>query len=73
MRYAVQRAITCPYSGGVLDMRRAVLLDGSDHGGRMDLMCADCYDRLLSKVNLEELQVKLGYQVDVLDGRVLFA
>ena len=73
LQYAVMTAITCPYSGEVLDMRRAVLLDGSDNGGRMDLLCADCYDLLLSKTSLDELQTKLGYKVDVYDGRVLFS
>lgn len=81
LRYAVQRQIVCPYSGVVLDVRRAVLLDGSDYErtdgtgrkGRMDIMDGAVYDHLLSKVGgLDALQEKLGYQVDVLDGRDLF-
>jgi hypothetical protein len=74
LRYAVARQIFCVYCGKVLDVRSAVLLDGSDHGGRMDLMHAAEYDLLLSKVgSVEALVDKLGYQVEVLDGRVLFS
>ena len=40
MRYAIKRAIFCPYCQRVLDIRDAVLLDGSDHGGRMDILHA---------------------------------
>jgi hypothetical protein len=74
LRYAVQRQIFCVYCQHLLDVRSAVLLDGSDHGGRMDLMHAAEYDLLLSKVgSVEALQAKLGYEVEVLDGRELFS
>jgi hypothetical protein len=73
LKYAVQRAIFCAYCGKVLDVRSAVLLDGSDDGGRMDLMHADEWDRVLDKSgSVEALEAKLGYQVEVLDGRELF-
>jgi hypothetical protein len=74
LRSAVMRAITDPYSGALLDVRRAVLLDGSDHGGRMDIMTAEVYDVVLAKAGgLEPLKIKLGYELDVYDGRELFA
>ena len=38
LRYAVQRQIFSPYGGEVLDVRRAVLLDGTDHGAHMTIM-----------------------------------
>ena len=34
LRYAVATAIFSPYGGGLLDIRRAVLLDGTEHGAR---------------------------------------
>jgi hypothetical protein len=74
LRYAVQRAIFCPYCQHLLDVRDAVLLDGTDHGGRMDILHAAEYDRVIgANGSVEALQDKLGYEVQVLDGRVLFA
>jgi hypothetical protein len=74
LRSAVSRVIFCAYCQKLLDVRDAVLLDGSDHGGRMDVMHGAEHDRLLSKVgSVEALQAKLGHEVDVLDGRELFA
>ena len=74
LRYAVQRQIFCVYCTHLLDVRSPVLLDGSDNGGRMDLLHAAEYDLLISKVgSVEALVAKLGYQVEVLDGRALFS
>lgn len=74
LRYAVQRQIFSPYGGGILDVRRAVLLDGTDHGGKADIMTAAEYDIVIDRVGtLAELEEKLGYKVDIYDGRKLFA
>lgn len=74
LRHAVQVQITSPYGGGVLDVRRAVLLDGSDHGGKMHIMTADEYDIVVGRMGgLDVLESRLGYKVDVYDGRQLFA
>lgn len=74
LRYAVQRQIFCPYCDKVLDIRDAVLLDGSDYGTKSDVMHGAEYDKVLAATgDIEGLKAKLGYQVDVLDGRVLFA
>jgi len=74
LRYAVQRAIFCPYCEKLLDVREAVLLDGTDHGGRMDILHGWEYDAVIAKSGtVEALQAKLGYEVEVLDGRVLFS
>lgn len=74
LRYAVQRQIFCPYCDKVLDVRDAVLLDGSDHGGSMAIMHATEYDKVLAGVGtLEALEEKFGHKLDVQDGRVLFA
>lgn len=73
LRTAVQRQITCPYTGNLLDVRDAVLLDGSDHGGSMHIMSASAYEAVI-KANgtLGNLERKLGYRVDIHDGRILF-
>lgn len=74
LRYAVQRAIFCVYCGHLLDIREAVLLDGSDYGTKSDVMHGAEYDKVISATgDVEGLKAKLGYQVDVQDGRVLFA
>jgi hypothetical protein len=74
LRYAVQRAIFCPYCQKVLDVRDAVLLDGTGHGGRMDIMHAAEYDFVIEKTgSLEKLEQKFGYKVDILNGRELFS
>ncbi len=74
LRYAVQRAIFCPYCGKILDIRDAVLLDGSDHGGKMHILHAAEYDRVIeAEGNLAALEEKFGHKIDVLDGRELFS
>lgn len=80
LRHAVMTAIFCPYTSVVLDVRRAVLIDGSDYQradgsgrGRMNIMTADAYEIVLERAGgLEKLQEGLGYKVDILDGRELF-
>jgi hypothetical protein len=80
LRAAVSRVMFCPYCQTVLDVTRAVLLDGTDYTtpagakGGASVLDAACYDLALEKTGgLEKLQEGLGYQVDVYDGRVLFA
>lgn len=73
LRYAVQSQIFCKYCGKVLDVRSSVLLDGSDHGGRMNLLHAEEYDLAVERAGgLDKLQEGLRYKVDVCDGRELF-
>jgi hypothetical protein len=73
LRYAVQRQIFSPYSGEILDVRRAVLLDGTDHGGGMMIMTAAEYDIVLEKSGgHEKLEAKFGHPLIAYDGRKLF-
>jgi len=80
LRAAVQRQIMSPFGGEVLDVRRAVLIDGSDYDradgsgkGRMYIMTAAEYDGLIeAQGGVKALVDKLGYKFDVLDGRELF-
>jgi len=75
LKYAVQRQIFSPYGGDLLDMRRAVLIDGTDHGGRMNIMTAADYDKVLASLTAQGLSLEgaFGHEVDVYDGRKLFA
>jgi hypothetical protein len=68
LKAAVQRYIFSPYGGEVLDMRRAVLIDGTDHGGTMHIMTGDEFDAIEGP--FFELFSRDDY--DVYDGRVLF-
>jgi hypothetical protein len=68
VKAAVQRQIFSPYGGEVLDMRRAVLLDGTDHGGTMHIMTGDEFDAIEGP--FFERFSRDDY--DVYDGRVLF-
>jgi hypothetical protein len=72
LRYAVQRQIFSPYGGEVLDVSRAVLIDGTDHGGRMSIMSAAEYDKVLASLTASgtTLEGAFGHEVDVHDGRV---
>jgi hypothetical protein len=77
LRYAVQTAIFSPY-GGVLDVRRAVVLDGSDFTradgkrGRMRVMTADEYDTLTGHPGgIDALKTALGHDFTVYDGRTM--
>jgi hypothetical protein len=64
----VQKAIVSPYSGTVLDMRNAVVIDGSDHGHGMHVMTGEEFD-------VVEDQFFDRYprdEFDVYDGRDIF-
>ncbi len=41
--YAVQRAITCPSCGNILDVRRSVYIEVKD-GSKHYIVCATCFD-----------------------------
>lgn len=66
LRYAVQRAIFCPVSGDILDMRRAVLFDVTADDGTAGTVVttAAVFDKLK---DAPHLQVS-----DVHDGRELW-
>jgi hypothetical protein len=79
LRYAVTTAILSPYGGGLLDIRRAVLIDGSDFtradgkAGAMIIMTAGEFDMVIENVGgLAALKEKLGHDFVVYDGRKLF-
>jgi hypothetical protein len=65
LRFAVQRAIFCPVSKVVLDVRTAVLVDARDTGKGMAVMTADVFDE--RKAALDE---QIGTYT-VVDGRTL--
>jgi hypothetical protein len=71
----VQTAIFSPYGGGLLDVRRAVLIDGTDHGGRMLIMTAAEWEKVLAAFdgNADALADRLGFKFDLYDGRVLWS
>jgi hypothetical protein len=78
LRYAVQTATFSPYGSGVLDVRRAVLLDGSDFTradgkrGGMRVMTADEYDTLIEHLGgIDALKTALGHDFTVYDGRTM--
>jgi hypothetical protein len=80
LRAAVMRQIMCPFSGDVLDVRRAVLIDGSDYErtdgkgrGKMVIMTAEIFDAAVERAGgLEKLAEGLKFRFDVYDGRELF-
>lgn len=69
LRHAVMTAMFCPYSNVVLDVRRAVLLDGSDAGLKMHIMTAEIYDQIVENGIWNQWNRD---DYDVLDGRELF-
>lgn len=71
----MQTAIFSPYGGGLLDMRLAVLIDGSDHGGTINVMTCAEYDKVLASLAASgtTLEGAFGHEVDVYDGRVLWS
>lgn len=75
LRYAVQRRISCPVSGEILDIRSAVLVEAYD-GDRLAtslVVTAKVYDETVKK-NVDSSTGSLGmYRVEVFDGRQLFA
>ncbi len=74
LKYACQRQIFSPYGGGILDMRRAVLIDGSDYGGKMSIMTTAEYDKVLAALTASgtTLAGAFGHEVVIYDGRSLF-
>jgi hypothetical protein len=79
LRHAVQTTIFSRYGGGVLDVRRAVLLDGTDftraadgRRGRMIIMTASEYDTAVEHTGgVDGLKVRLGHGFEVFDGRTM--
>lgn len=75
VRAAVMRAIFCPYTGVVLDMRRAVVVDS---GIRSYVMVATYWDKVVASYEggLEALsadnKTRTGREIKVYDGRELF-
>ncbi len=69
LRYAVSRQMFCPYSDDLLDVRSAVLIDGSDHGHKMHIMTATVYDQIVENGIWEKWNRD---EYEVLDGRELF-
>jgi hypothetical protein len=80
LRYAVQTAVFSPYGGGRLDVRRAVLIDGTDftradgERGRMRVMTADEFDTLTEHLGgTDALKVAFGHDFAVYDGRMMMS
>lgn len=73
LTYAVQKAIFCAHTGQVLDIRHAVLLTLTLPGGgqRSVVMTAAAWDDIGPA--LRERAAAAGAQVEVRDGRALFA
>lgn len=67
IKAAVMRQIFCPYTGVILDMRRAVLLDGSDNGHGIIILDGKAWD--LVKVDFLAVYSE---EYDVYDGRELW-
>ena len=63
LRWAVGRAITCPYCGDILDCRRAVLADSASGGSTV--ACVACWDKA------KEYVLARVPDVEVTDGREL--
>lgn len=72
LKAAVQAEIFCPFTGGVLDVRRAVLVQIS--GGRAYVMSAAHWDAVRDSVTsaLTNIAQLSGATIDVIDGRELF-
>lgn len=65
LNYAVSRAITCPSCGLVLDVRRAVYVDGHVGLRRIRAVaCGACYDR-----DAKRLAEVLQPGAEIIDGR----
>lgn len=74
LRYAVQRAIFCPVTNNVLDVRRAVLVTISVTGQRdvIQIMTATAWDVAEQRVRDGILAQYPDATFEVLDGRELF-
>jgi hypothetical protein len=71
LRSAVQRMIFCPYTGNVLDVRSAVLVDGTDAQPKslgMFVMSGQAW--ALAK---EAFLAEYGEDFTIYDGSVLFS
>jgi hypothetical protein len=68
LRYAVSRAILCPLTGAVLDVRTAVLVDATDHGGAMAVVAGDAWDTNKDVV-VKAVLADDGTDFTVIDGR----
>jgi len=71
LRYAVSQAIFCPTCNGILDVRRAVLTEGSERTG---IACASCWESLLDRMRerfgADRVACVLA-EISVTDGREL--
>ncbi|MEH1014614.1 hypothetical protein V6U90_16070 [Micromonospora sp. CPCC 206060] len=70
LRHAVARAIFCRYSGKVLDVRTAVLVEASK-GERRSMEVLDGADWDSVKDAALAKFAELGWMVEVIDGRTL--
>lgn len=73
LKYAVQRAIFCPRSGVVLDVRTAVLvsLKGDDGSAKSEVWDGAVWDATGPK--LRELCAEKNVSIEITDGRVVNA
>lgn len=68
LRAAVRQTVTCPFTGEVLDVTTAVLIDATRHGGGMAVLTAKAWDHA-SDLILGHIG---GRDHDVYDGRLLY-
>ncbi len=71
LRYAVSHAIFCPTCGGILDVRRAVLTEGSAQTG---IACVSCWETLLERMRKRfgvDRVADVLTEISVTDGRKL--
>ena len=71
LRYAVSRAMFCPTCDCVLDMRRAVLTEGSEQTG---IACVSCWESLLERMRERfgaDRVAEVLTDISVTDGREL--
>ena len=75
LRYAVQRTITCPLNGRILDVRTAVHIEASRDEKIITSLTvsAEVYDETVKK-NVEQTTGSLAnVDLKIYDGRELFA
>ena len=71
LRYAVSQAIFCPTCGGILDVRRTILTEGS---ARTGIACASCWESLLERMRERfgaDRVTDVLTELSVTDGREL--
>ncbi|WP_155830375.1 hypothetical protein [Glycomyces tenuis] len=75
LRYLVGKQLTCPETGHLLDVRRAVAVEVTHtESGRcaaLKVTTADAYDSVYAQIAAQCAEVE-GYTVTVYDGRLLF-